>query len=164
MKTRKPNQTTAESVFNIEDPDPFGNQSSIINLRRLSPVFRSIRQYCPACHGFVAIEPLFSTMHYFSVSSALSVAISLVPSRLRGDKPIMQNKPNLPLAQTVTLAQIPHRLSLRLRTTRYDIRRRDPLRGFTLHAIRNTKSALPAAAAARPAPESPALCSPSLSA
>jgi len=47
-----------------------------------------------SCHEFIATEPPFLSMDYFSVFSAFSVAVSLVPSCLGGYKSIMQNKPN----------------------------------------------------------------------
>jgi hypothetical protein len=47
-----------------------------------------------SCHEFIASEPPFLSMDYFSVFSAFSVAISLVPSCLSGYESIMQNKPN----------------------------------------------------------------------
>jgi len=48
-----------------------------------------------SCHKFVATEPPFLPMNYFSVFSAFSVAVSLVPSCLGGYKSIMQNKANV---------------------------------------------------------------------
>jgi hypothetical protein len=52
-----------------------------------------------SCREFIAIEPLFLPVDYFSVfflslGDAFSVAISFVPSCLRGQESIMQNKPN----------------------------------------------------------------------
>jgi hypothetical protein len=47
-----------------------------------------------SCHEFIASDPPFLSMDYFSVFSAFSVAISFVPSCLSGYKSIMQNKPN----------------------------------------------------------------------
>jgi len=54
-----------------------------------------------SCHEFIATEPPFLSMDYFSVFSAFSVAISFVPScphkgpwGLSGYKSIMQNKAN----------------------------------------------------------------------
>jgi len=47
-----------------------------------------------SCHEFIATEPPFLSMDYFSVFSAFSVAVSFVPSCLSGYKSIMQNKPN----------------------------------------------------------------------
>jgi hypothetical protein len=45
-----------------------------------------------SCHEFIASEPPFLSMDYFSVFSALSVAISFVPPWLCGYESIMQNK------------------------------------------------------------------------
>jgi len=47
-----------------------------------------------SCHEFIATEPPFLSMDYFSVFSAFSVAISFMPSCLSGYKSIMQNKAN----------------------------------------------------------------------
>jgi len=47
-----------------------------------------------SCHEFIATEPPFLSMDYFSVFSAFSVAISFVPLCLSGHESIMQNKPN----------------------------------------------------------------------
>jgi len=47
-----------------------------------------------SCHEFIASDPPFLSMDYFSVFSAFSVAISFVPSCLSGYKSIMQNKAN----------------------------------------------------------------------
>jgi hypothetical protein len=47
-----------------------------------------------SCHEFIATEPPFLSMDYFSVFSAFSVAISFVPPWLCGHESIMQNKPN----------------------------------------------------------------------
>jgi len=52
-----------------------------------------------SCHEFIATEPPFLSMDYFSVFSAFSVAISLVPSCLSGYKSIMQNKPNVKMGK-----------------------------------------------------------------
>jgi len=48
-----------------------------------------------SCHEFIASDPPFLSMDYFSVFSAFSVAISFVPSCLSGYKSIMQNKANV---------------------------------------------------------------------
>jgi hypothetical protein len=47
-----------------------------------------------SCHEFIASDPPFLSMDYFSVFSAFSVAISFVPSCLSGHESIMQNKAN----------------------------------------------------------------------
>ena len=47
-----------------------------------------------SCHEFIASDPPFLSMDYFSVFSAFSVAISFVPLCLSGHESIMQNKPN----------------------------------------------------------------------
>ena len=47
-----------------------------------------------SCHEFIATEPPFLSMDYFSVFSAFSVAISFVPLCLSGHESIMQNKAN----------------------------------------------------------------------
>ena len=47
-----------------------------------------------SCHEFIASDPPFLSMDYFSVFSPFSVAISFVPSCLSGYKSIMQNKAN----------------------------------------------------------------------
>jgi len=47
-----------------------------------------------SCHEFMATEPPFLSMDYFSVFSAFSVAISFVPPWLCGYESIMQNKAN----------------------------------------------------------------------
>ena len=47
-----------------------------------------------SCHEFIATEPPFLSMDYFSVFSVFSVAISFVPPWLCGHESIMQNKPN----------------------------------------------------------------------
>jgi len=52
-----------------------------------------------SCHEFIATEPPFLSMDYFSVFSAFSVAISFVPSCLSGYKSIMQNKPNVKIGK-----------------------------------------------------------------
>ena len=51
-----------------------------------------------SCHEFIATESPFLPMDYFSVFSAFSVAVSLVPSCLSGHESIMQNKPNVKMA------------------------------------------------------------------
>jgi len=48
-----------------------------------------------SCHEFIATEPPFLSMDYFSVFSAFSVAISFVPPWLCGYESIMQNKANV---------------------------------------------------------------------
>ena len=53
-----------------------------------------------SCHEFIATEPPFLSMDYFSVFSAFSVAISFVPLCLSGHESIMQNKPNFLKAKT----------------------------------------------------------------
>jgi len=53
-----------------------------------------------SCHEFIATEPPFLSMDYFSVFSAFSVAISFVPLCLSGHESIMQNKPNFRKAKT----------------------------------------------------------------
>jgi hypothetical protein len=53
-----------------------------------------------SCHEFIATEPPFLSMDYFSVFSAFSVAISFVPLCLSGHESIMQNKPNFLTAKT----------------------------------------------------------------
>jgi len=52
-----------------------------------------------SCHEFIASEPPFLSMDYFSVFSAFSVAISFVPSCLSGHESIMQNKANVKIGK-----------------------------------------------------------------
>jgi hypothetical protein len=60
-----------------------------------------------SCHEFIATEPPFLSMDYFSVFSAFSVAISFVPPWLCGYESIMQNKPNVKMGKmTISIATI----------------------------------------------------------
>jgi len=65
-----------------------------------------------SCHEFIASDPPFLPMDYFSVFSAFSVAISFVPQCLCGDESIMQNKPNVKMGKiaisTATLKPYPN--------------------------------------------------------
>jgi len=96
-----------------------------------------------SCHEFIATEPPFLSMDYFSVFSAFSVAIFFAPSCLRAYKSIMQNKPNSQKAKTTTTSyaiqsytNIPSRSAQKKQTqsnpiqsTQYEIR-------FTKYEIR----------------------------
>jgi len=71
-------------------PSRRGRDSAILHFCTLTFAFSTYL----SCHEFIATEPPFLPMDYFSVFSAFSLAISFVPPWLCGHESIMQNKPN----------------------------------------------------------------------
>jgi len=107
-----------------------------------------------SCHEFIATEPPFLPMDYFSVFSAFSVAISFVPSCLSGDESIMQNKPNVKMGNinisTATVKPYPKEQrtmnnehhSKQTQSNPIPARREPPAIRDTQYAIRNTRYAI----------------------
>ncbi len=98
--TKTPTPTHRASLFWILSPafcllpkPPIPARSGCRNFALCTLIF-AFSTYL-SCHEFIATDPPFLSMDYFSVFSAFSVAISFVPPWLCGHESITQNKANV---------------------------------------------------------------------